>query len=35
MSGKEHAELWTPVALHHADEWVRIRQLATAALFGF
>lgn len=33
MSGKEHAELWTADALHQAPEWVRIRELATAALF--
>ena len=34
MSGKEHAELWTTAALHRAPEWVRIRELATAALFN-
>jgi len=33
MSGKEHAALWTTVALHQAPEWARIRELAIAALF--
>jgi hypothetical protein len=33
MSGKEHADLWTIDALHTAAEWVRIRELATTALF--
>jgi hypothetical protein len=34
ISGKAHAELWTIDALHHSSEWSRIRDLATAALFG-
>jgi hypothetical protein len=33
ISGREHAELWTPAALHGANEWTRIREFAIKALF--
>lgn len=34
MSGPGTADLWTTEALHRAEEWVRVRELATRILIA-